>query len=138
MTTVAIIGGGIVGRSLLYALAKGAGLVSKAHLFQSTQFSFPCSVNSTAIVAPRGIARGLSPLGDLLADGFEVFDAHFKQDSPSGVYPITQFTGAGEKLDQFKRRYPECDLVSQFSSFSFKKEFYMAQENAYMIGRAHV
>ncbi len=133
MTTIAIIGGGIAGRSLLYTLAKGKGMVSKIFLFDSQKFATSCSLNSTAIVAPRGVSNGVSALGDLLKSGFQTFEQHIRDDLPKGVTSIIQYTGATEKLDQFKQRYPQGEMIQKISHLSLKEMAYFATENAYMI-----
>lgn len=108
MTTLAIIGAGIVGRSLLYNLAKEQKNFEKITLIYSDKFTPPCTQSSTAVVAPRGITRGHSPLGDLICDGFEAFREHVNLDRPSGVEKITQITVDSEKPAAFKKRYPHA------------------------------
>lgn len=129
MTTLAIIGGGIAGRSLIYTLAKKKYFSSEIILFDSDNFAKTCSIRSTAIVAPRGVTTGHSDLGDTIAAAFATFAAHVQRDNPQGVYPITQYTGALTKLDQFKKRYPDGTESQQF----FKEAIYTATENAFMI-----
>ncbi|MFL5786379.1 MAG: FAD-dependent oxidoreductase [Bacteriovoracaceae bacterium] len=123
MTTIAIIGGGIAARSLVYSLAK-KNFPEKLLVFYSDNFAFPCSLHSTAIVAPRGISPGHSPLGDELVGGFERFDRHVKEDRPEGVIKVRQSTGAITKMDEFKKRYPIGEM---------KDGVYFAEEDAYLI-----
>lgn len=133
MTTLAIIGGGIAGRSLIYALAKAPKTFSKIYLFDSDAFAHTCSLRSTAIVAPRGVSSGHSDLGDLIFAAFQTFSMHVRQDSPQGVYPITQYTAAVSNLDKFQKRYPNGQLKKDFAHFSLNTEFYLATEEAYLI-----
>ena len=133
MTTLAIVGGGIAGRSLLYALAKENPLVSKVHLFESPEFFHPCSLRSTAIVAPRGVSEGHSPLGNLLMEGFQTFKQHALFDDPEGVTPVTQFTASSEKIEQFKLRYPDGYETSELTYLHLKKSIYTATENGFLI-----
>lgn len=133
MTTLAIIGSGILGRSLLYTLAKEQKSFEKITLFNSDSFAFPCSLHSTAIVAPRGLSSGHSPLGDLLMEAYTGLKQHIELDTPLGVELITQFTGASEKLDAFKTRYPNGDMLNSLSSVPLKKTVYIASEEAYLI-----
>ncbi len=133
MTTLAIIGGGIAGRTLAFTLAKEKKNYSKILFFQSESFVKACSWNSTAIVAPRGVTRGHSALGDFLMDSYAAFKDHWLKDSPQGVYPIIQYTGAETKLDQFKTRYPQGEVVSGTGIFKLKKETYLAYEEAFML-----
>lgn len=126
---MAIIGGGIAGRSLIYALAKKKNSFSEIILFDSDNFAHTCSLRSTAIVAPRGVSSGHSDLGDLLIDGFKTFAEHVAIDQPAGVFPITQYTAAMTKLDQFQKRYPggvESDAL-------FQQKIYTATESGYLI-----
>lgn len=133
MTKLAIIGGGIAGRSLLYALAKRKKNFSEIVLFDSDSFAHTCSLRSTAIVAARGVSPGHSELGDLLMAGFKTFTEHVKNDLPKGVFPITQYSGTLTKLDQFQKRYPLGNTVKDFPAFSLAEPTYMATESAYLI-----
>ncbi len=132
MTTIAIIGGGIAARSLLYVMAKKK-FQQKILVFYSDSFAFPCSIHSTAIVAARGVSTGLSPLGDNLHEGFLRFARHVEEDSPAGVIKIPQYTGALTKLDAFRKRYPEGENKKSLGPFSFSEETYFAEESAYLI-----
>jgi glycine/D-amino acid oxidase-like deaminating enzyme len=136
LTTLAIIGGGIAGRSLLYALSSEKFSFSKVFLFDSLPFSSSCSLNSTGIVAPRGVTPGHSPLGDLLIQGLDCFRTHVEGDSPVGVYPITQYTSAVTRLDQFRTRYPAGAFMRTAGPLKFQDEFYLATEDAFMIDPA--
>lgn len=133
MTTLAIIGGGIAGRSLIYALAKGKKTFSKIILFDSDDFAQTCAFRSTAIVAARGVSSGHSDLGDLLMAAFASFTQHVEEDQPSGIFPITQYTGAYTKLDQFQKRYPDGEVVQSTEHFLLKAPTYLAYESAYMV-----
>lgn len=132
MTTLAIIGAGIAGRSLIYALAKQQKAYSKIVVFDSDTFARTCSFRSTAIAAPRGVSTGHSDLGDLIVRGFETLKNHVEMDRPQGIFPITQFTAAMSKLDQFKKRYPTGAVVDSFLNFQLKHEIYLAKEDAYL------
>lgn len=129
MTTLAIIGSGIAGRSLLYTLAREKKSFEKITLVYSDKFTSPCTLSSTAIVAPRGLSPGHSPLGDLLLEGFKEFSEHVSLDHPHGVEIIPQYTGATEKLEMFKARYPQGLVRRDF----LKEETYVAEDKAYLI-----
>lgn len=129
MTTLAIIGSGIVGRSLLYTLAKDQKSFKKITLISGDNFTIPCTLNSTAIVAPRGVTPGTSPLGDLLYDGYQTFAEHFCQDQPAGVEFIPQISAATQKQETFKARYPSAILKKDI----LKEEALMAREEAYLV-----
>lgn len=129
MTTLAIIGSGILGRSLIYTLAKEQKQFEKIVLFHSDKFAFPCTYHSTAIVAPRGVTSGHSKLGDEILEGFKTFADHVKLDNPKGVETITQYTGATTKLDQFKQRYPAHKTMKGF----LRDETLMTTEEAFLI-----
>lgn len=133
MTNLAIVGGGIAGRSLIYALAKKQKTYSEIVLFDSDNFSHACSRRSTAIVAPRGVSSGHSELGDLLIDAFQTFSQHVQSDRPQGVFPIIQYTGAFSKLDQFQKRYPNGKVEKAFPAFSLSAEVYTATESGFLI-----
>ena len=133
MTTLAIIGGGIAGRSLIYALAKGKKTFTKIILFDSDDFAQTCAFRSTAIVAARGVSAGHSDLGDLLMSAFASFTQHFDEDRPPGIFPITQYTGAISKLDHFQKRYPDGEVVQSTPHFLLKTPTYLAYEDAYMV-----
>lgn len=129
MTTLAIIGSGILGRSLIYTLAKEQKQFEKIVVFYSDKFAFPCTLHSTAIAAPRGVTAGHSPLGDQILEGFRIFSEHIKLDRPAGVEVITQYTGATSKLDTFKQRYPSAQLFKGF----LHEETHVATEEAFLI-----
>lgn len=133
MTTLAIIGGGIAGRSLIYTLAKKKKSFSKVVLFDSDVFAQTCSIRSTAIVAPRGVSSGISELGDLLVKGFDTFQSHVKEMNPEGVFRIKQFSGASLKLDQFKKRYPNGKIVQHVQEVPLEQETYIHEESAFLI-----
>ncbi len=132
MTTIAIIGGGIAARSLLFAMAK-KNIQSKILVFYSDSFAFPCSYHSTAIVAPRGVSTGLSPLGDHLFDGFKRFAGHVENDHPEGVIVVPQYTGAVTKVDAFKKRYPVGIIASKAGALQLTEQMYLAEESAFLI-----
>lgn len=132
MTTIAIIGGGIAARSLLFAMAKKK-ISGKVLVFYSDSFAFPCSFHSTAIVAPRGVSTGLSPLGDSLFEGFTRFEEHVNNDRPAGVIVVPQYTGAVTKIDSFRKRYPQGKLASQAGRLQLNEECYLAEESAFLI-----
>lgn len=129
LTTLAIIGSGILGRSLIYTLAKEQKRFEKIVLFHSDKFAFPCTYHSTAIVAQRGVTAGHSKLGDDILDGFRIFSDHVQLDSPSGIETITQYSGATAKLEMFKKRYPEGSVTKEF----LRTETYIAKEKAFLI-----
>jgi len=129
LTNLAIIGTGIVGRSLIYSLAKQKKSLSKITLFSADHFLSPCTFNSTAIVAPRGITEGHSALGDSLLDGFQFFTKHFENDHPRGIEKITQLTGASIGIENFRKRYPHAHLDSTY----LKENIFLAKDEAYMI-----
>ena len=129
MTTLAIVGGGLMGRSLIYTLAKEQKYFEKIVLFSSDQITIPCTLNSTAIVARRGITRGHSRLGDLLFEGHELFSDHVISDRPHGIETVTQYNGALTKLDTFLERFPNSSLSDKF----FNQKFYLSEENAFMV-----
>lgn len=133
MTTLAIIGGGIAGKSLLFALAKSKKKFAKILLFDSDSFAHTCSLRSTAVVAPRGVSTGHSELGDLLLAGYQTFSEHVGRDLPAGVFSITQYSAATTKLEQFKTRYPQGSVGQNFPAFSLIAPIYMATEAAYLI-----
>lgn len=133
LTTLAIIGFGIAGRSVLYTLAKEKKKYSKILVFSSNKFAFPCSLHSTAIVAPRGVSEGVSPLGDLLRSGFDCFKEHVLSERPHGVKKIIQYSGASERLEQFSKRYPKGEYRNQWQSFKLGHSTYIAQEDAFMV-----
>ncbi len=128
MTTLAIIGGGIVGRSLLYTLAKEQKRFEKVTLFSSDNITLPCSLNSTAVAALRGTVKGLSPLGDQIFEGHALLREHVEQDRPQGVERIRQFSAASEKLESFLKRHPAARLTRRF----FTEETYMDEEEAFL------
>ncbi len=133
MTTLAIIGSGIVGRSLLFHLTKENFQFDEILLFDSPDFSPPCSLNTTAISALRGITSGHSPLGDLILEGFKSFCGHVEKDRPDGVYPIFQYSAQTKNTEVFLKRYPDAQMVNSFDEFNFVEKIYITKEKAFMV-----
>lgn len=133
MTTIAIIGSGIAGQTLIYTLAKEGKKSSKIIVFDSDNFAPTCALRSTAIVAGRGVSPGHSDLGDLLYASFKSFVAHANQDKPEGVFEIKQYTGAKSKLEAFQNRYPDGVFTSNIDHLKFHNKFYLTSEDAYLI-----
>jgi len=133
LTTLAIIGSGIVGRSLLFHLTKENFPFDEILLFDSPEFTPSCSLNSTAIAALRGITSGHSPLGDLILNGFQSFCRHIEQDSPEGVYPIFQYSAHTKDSEVFLKRYPDAQMVTSFDEFNFFENIYISREKAFMV-----
>jgi len=129
LSTLAIIGGGLMGRSLIYHLAKEKKHFEKIVLFSSDKITIPCTLNSTAMVALRGVTKGHSELGDLLVEGHEIFSHHVKMDHPQGVQVVKQFTGTHREREFFLSRYPEASLSDRF----FHEKIYLSEERAFMI-----
>lgn len=133
MTTLAIIGAGIAGRSVLWALAKQKKNYSRIVLFDGENFLNKCSLHSTATVALRGITKGHSDLGDTLVESFERFQKHVLEDGPEGVFPIRQFSAVSSTDEKFKNRFPESKLSNGFLDFKLKKEMLLNDEESYLI-----
>lgn len=129
MTTLAIIGGGIAGRSLIYTLAKEQKAFDQIVLFGSESFFKACSYRSTAVVAGRGLTLGHSELGDTLFEAYKLFEQHFKQDAPVGIEKAMQLTGVTKKLDEFIKRYPDGELSSEFT----QERLYLQKDEAYLV-----
>lgn len=133
MTTLAIIGSGVAGRSLLYHLTDQNFSVGSILLFDAEPFAPACSRSSTAIVAPRGVTAGHSALGDKLIAGLAAFTDFVTTKGPAGVTAIPQFTGTLNKQEEFRKRYPDSTLTKALPLFSLKREMLMTQEDAYLI-----
>ncbi len=128
MTTLAIVGSGIAGRSLLYSLAREGRPLEKIVLFSSDDITCPCTFNSNAVAAPRGVTKGHSSLGDLLVEGFAELSEHVRIDRPLGVTPIPQYNAAMENLDVFSKRFPDGSESLEF----FREATYTAKEPAFL------
>lgn len=133
LTTLAIIGSGIMGSSLLYNLTLERSSFDAILVFDSEAFALPCSKNSTAIVAPRGVTSGHSPLGDMILDSYLTFKEHVLNDRPAGIFQIPQYTGTEEKLEQFKLRYPDGEHVQSIGKIPLKRSVYFTTEEAFLI-----
>ncbi len=123
----------MAGHSLLFALTEIKHPFTKIIHYDAPDFFPSCSLNSTAIVASRGVTSGHSDLGDLLVAGHKTFAEHVKVESPEGVERITQYTGTKNETDQFKRRYPSGESVFKAGDIKLKREFFLAAEDAFEI-----
>lgn len=134
LARLAIIGGGIVGKSLLFSLAKEKRQkYDSITLYESDALAPACTERSTAIVAARGVLPGLSTLGDNIHQGISFFGQHVKNDHPAGVYPIKQVSSALIKQDAFFRRYQSFTKNSQFQELNFSQELPLFVEDAYYV-----
>lgn len=135
LTTIAIVGSGIVGTSLAYALSKQNIDIHKVTIFSADHFTSPCTLNSTATVALRGISKGHSQLGDLLVEGFDYFSKHVLEDRPSGVEQIFQHNVATIFSEQFHKRFPKADVSTNFLKqpcWSFQEEAFLVDPRSYL------
>lgn len=128
MTTLAIIGSGLAGRSLVYTLAKKQIPFQKITLFSSDNITIPCTLNSTAVASLRGITPGHSPLGDSLVEGFKILSDHVELEKPPGVEEIIQYTAATEKTENFRNRFHSAEMCTDF----LREPAYMAKEKAFV------
>ncbi len=133
MTTIGIVGQGIVGLSLAFHLSRNKNKIKNIVLFNSEDFAPTCSYSSTSVASLRGTTRGHSPLGDLIVEGFEAFGEHIKKDSPDGVVPIWQFNGASEFGNEFLKRFPQSLKSNIAGEVRLKKEFQISKEKAFMV-----
>lgn len=131
---VVIIGSGIAAISYLWQLSENLSAymlqnlatskIKKILVLSQSDWAPPCSLNSTAIAAKRGISKGISALGDLLWQGQEYLWHHYQQQLAQladlqGLEPITCYyhpeakaskrVGASELGLMF---YPEKFLTS--------------------------
>jgi hypothetical protein len=123
----------VAGHSLLFALTEVQHPYSKIILYDAPDFFPSCSLNSTAIVASRGVTIGHSDLGDLLVKGYETFSKHFMTHAPKGIELITQFTGTKSKIDQFKIRYPLAKSSLKAGEINLRHEYFLGEEKAFQI-----
>lgn len=135
MKTLGIIGGGIVGKSLLFSLARKNGQkYDRVVIFESDDFAPACTARTTAMVASRGVQLGLSTLGDIIHQGITEFNAHVTEDSPRGVYPIYQISSALIKIPHFHRRYKSgVYFDNHYRDISFTRELPLFAEPAYFV-----
>ena len=98
-----------------------------------------CSMRTTGVVVPSGIKKGISPLGDLLVDGFKSFESFVFQQKPRGIYPHKQFhlyPQDSNKREQFLKRYGEVhDLDTPFlkdNHKGFMEEGFLVEEQEFL------
>ena len=123
----------MVAHSLLLSLTRVSHPFTKIFVYDAPDFFPPCTLNSTAIVAARGVSSGHSDLGDLLMSGFTTFSAHIENDAPAGVQKITQYTGTKKKLDEFRKRYPDSVLSLRAGSVGLTDEHVISEEPAFQV-----
>ena len=79
-----VVGSGLAGYGVLHELAN-LGFSGSLLWVSSPKQAPPASLFSTAIVARRGLSKGVSPLGDLLWDGLGAFRSWVQREAPEGV-----------------------------------------------------
>lgn len=88
-----VIGGGVAGESFLFetALQHLDSAHDKTFAIVNSSTLDSCSLNSTAIVSTFGTEKGISPLGDLVVDSYQIFKEYFSQGLLEGVYKCQQY-----------------------------------------------
>lgn len=75
-----IVGYGIAARCLLREMAKEDKFHNKKILvLQSEDFFRSCSLNTTSVVCLSGVEKGISPLGDMIVDSYQVATQFYKE-----------------------------------------------------------
>lgn len=104
MSKIIVVGDGVIARSLIFFLAKYAPQNSYIQV-SANDFYPSCSDYSTATVALRNTQRGLSPLGDLIVEGFKAFNEFILNNNPLGVEPVPHFHRTLTHSEKFLKRF---------------------------------
>lgn len=87
-----VVGNGIAARCLLREMAKDAKFQNKNILVLSkNSFLHSCSTHTTSVVCLSGIERGVSPLGDLIVDSYDLAKEYYESLDSSIVERAVQF-----------------------------------------------
>jgi len=124
-----IVGEGISGLYAAYLAFRRFPQWNIALIADSSRLA-PCSYRTTAVVSQSGIHLGVSPLGDLLFNGFQAFCEHVANDRPDGIYSGTRFHLSSDGCDAFKKRWPNGRL-QQLAAL--KKELFVEQEETFLV-----
>lgn len=124
-----VVGDGLYANLFLYKLLNlRPGL--KVLQIHASNFLETSSILSTAVVAKRNVTKGISPLGDLLLNGFNAFESWFNQEGNKTlaknaieVVDHLEVNSNKNKENQFKNRYP---------SFYRFKDLCVHKEKAYL------
>ena len=105
-----IVGSGVAAHAFLWTYAKkvkdnGLDLPRRIQWIKSPIIP-TCSFNSTSIISKAGLQRSVSPLGDQLLDGFEVFEKNFK-DYDYVETALQKHLPHGDP-DNFNKRYSDA------------------------------
>lgn len=104
LKNIVTIGDGIAAWCLHEELLKLPN-VHITNISSSTLFS-PCSLSSTSLNCLRGTRRGLTSLGDLIVDSYELFEQFNTKFEPSGVYKGVEYQlWRQEQHEKWMRRY---------------------------------
>jgi hypothetical protein len=133
LTTLAIVGAGVLGRSFLFHLSQCASADFKIFLFDHSSFATSCSTHSTAVSSLRGTTKGHSPLGDLIVEGFADFKHHVEVDRPAGVAQALQLNASSGEKDSFFKRFSESKMINHFESILFNRSYHAQLEEAFII-----
>lgn len=102
-----IVGYGIAARCLLQEMAKDAKFHNKNILvLHHEDFFKPCSLNTTSVVCLSDIQKGISPLGDMIVDSFELASSYYRGLASDVVECAKQFSlKKDEKENIIKKEY---------------------------------
>lgn len=132
MENIIVVGAGVIAETLLFHLKKRY----KNQNLTLTQISAPefyppCSESSTATIALRNTKKGLSPLGDLLVDGFKTFESFINYFKPAGIEKADHHFITEKKDEKFIKRYGSINFFEH--SYLIEWESYKTWLRSYEV-----
>ena len=129
-----IIGRGVAGAVILdYLVAAQIPLEGIAWIGPLDKES-TCSFNSTALVAKQGVQKGLSELGDILSESFEITENFIKRENPHGVETAQRFHFYRDDIEREKliNRFGDCFEQSPFGLLGISEMVYLINPIEYL------
>jgi len=124
-TRLGIIGAGVAAESLLFHINQNPELKNTLEItqFASERLAPACSTSSTSTVFLNNTERGISPLGDLIVDAFEVTKDFIQTHNPEGVSVGSHYHlchPQSPKHENYQKRYSTNKTINSIPNSKLK------------------
>jgi hypothetical protein len=130
---IIIVGDGIAAKCLIFELNK----LNLTNILQISDDDYApaCSTRTTAINCLRGTKKGISPLGDLIVDSFQLFEKFYGDYNPAGICLTEEIQSWDQNHEKWLKRFGSFQNSKSFSQFNFslQKSLNYYRSDAYII-----